>query len=81
MSATAKLFAHERSQAVRLPNEYRFAGREVRVTKVGDRVILKPLAPADAMPWDVIDQLGDTPFMPRGREQPRMPLERVVFRR
>jgi antitoxin VapB len=81
MSATAKLFTHGRSQAVRLPKEYRFAGREVRVTKVGDRVILEPLAPADAMPWDAIDQLGDTPFMPQGREQPRMPPERVVFKR
>ena len=81
MSATAKLFTHGRSQAVRLPKEYRFAGREVRVTKVGDRVILEPLAPADAMPWDEIDHLGDTPFMPRGREQPRKPPERVVFKR
>jgi antitoxin VapB len=33
MSVTAKLFMHGRSQAVRLPKEYRFAGREVRVTR------------------------------------------------
>ena len=69
MSATAKLFRHGRSQAVRLPKEYRFEGREVRITKVGDRVILEPLAPAVAMPWEEIDRLGDTPFMPQGREQ------------
>ncbi|MFI5015210.1 MAG: antitoxin [Hyphomicrobiales bacterium] len=79
MSAIAKLFKHGRSQAVRLPKEFRFEGREVRVTKVGDRVILEPLTPAEAMPWALIDQLGDTPFMPEGREQPEMPQDRVAF--
>jgi antitoxin VapB len=33
---TAKLFMHGRSQAVRLPKEFRFEGSEVRVSKVGD---------------------------------------------
>ena len=81
MSATAKLFTHGRSQAVRLPKEFRFEGREVRVTKVGDRVILEPLASGATMPWALIDQLGDTPFMPEGREQPEMPTDRVAFER
>ena len=81
MAATAKLFKHGRSQAVRLPKEFRFEGREVRVTKVGDRVILEPMTPADAMPWSTIDQLGDSPFMPEGREQPEPPVDRVVFER
>jgi antitoxin VapB len=31
------------SQLVLLPEEFRFDGTEVRVTKVGDRVILEPL--------------------------------------
>jgi antitoxin VapB len=43
MSATAKLFMHGRSQAVRLPEEFRFEGTEVRISKVGDKVILEPL--------------------------------------
>ena len=43
MSATAKLFMHGRSQAVRLPKEFRFEGSEVRVSKVGDKVILEPM--------------------------------------
>ena len=30
MSGTAKLFKHGRSQAVRLPKEFRFEGTEVR---------------------------------------------------
>ena len=37
---TAKLFKHGRSQAVRLPKEFRFEGTEVRVSRIGDKVIL-----------------------------------------
>jgi antitoxin VapB len=43
MAATAKIFMHGRSQAVRLPKEFRLPGTEVRVSKVGDKVILEPL--------------------------------------
>jgi antitoxin VapB len=39
---TAKLFMNGRSQAVRLPAEYRFEGNEVYITKEGDKVILSP---------------------------------------
>jgi antitoxin VapB len=37
MASTAKLFMHGRSQAVRLPKEFRLPGKEVRVSKVGDK--------------------------------------------
>jgi len=80
MRKAAKLFTHGRSQAVRLPKEFRFKGREVRATKVGDRVILEPLA-AEVMPWALIDQTGDQTFMSEGRAQPEMPRDRVVFER
>ena len=40
MNSTAKLFMSGRSQAVRLPKEFRFEGTEVRVSKVGDKVII-----------------------------------------
>ena len=40
---TAKLFENGRSQAVRLPKEYRFCGEEVAVNKVGDIVFLMPI--------------------------------------
>ncbi len=33
---TAKLFENGRSQAVRLPKEYRFSGNEVAANKIGD---------------------------------------------
>ena len=42
MTAKAELFMHGRSQAVRLPEEFRFEGTEVRVSKVGDKVIFEP---------------------------------------
>ena len=38
----AKLFENGRSQAVRLPKEYRFSGNEVAINKIGDVVILMP---------------------------------------
>jgi antitoxin VapB len=42
-TATAKLFRNGRSQAVRLPKEYRFSGDEVRIRREGDSVVLEPL--------------------------------------
>ena len=39
---TAKLFRNGRSQAVRLPKEFRFEGEEVEVHREGERVILEP---------------------------------------
>jgi antitoxin VapB len=41
---TAKLFWTGRSQAVRLPKEFRFQGKEVRIRKQGKSVILEPVA-------------------------------------
>ncbi len=43
MESTAKLFQNGRSQAVRLPKAFRFAGSEVKIRKEGDKVILEPL--------------------------------------
>ena len=72
MTATAKLFMHGRSQAVRLPKEFRFEGTEVRVSKVGDKVILEPVdkKPFDAAAWRAgLEQYRDIPFMADGRDQ------------
>lgn len=44
--ARAKLFQHGRSQAVRLPKEFRFEGTEVYVRRVGDDVVLSSRAKA-----------------------------------
>jgi antitoxin VapB len=39
---TAKLFQNGKSQAVRLPKEYRFRGSKVYVKKIGNAVVLIP---------------------------------------
>ena len=39
---TAKIFANGRSQAVRLPQKYRFQADEVVIQKLGDAVLLVP---------------------------------------
>jgi len=39
---TAKLFQNGKSQAVRLPKEYRFRGTKVYVKKMGNAVVLIP---------------------------------------
>lgn len=40
---TAKLFWSGRSQAVRLPKEYRFEGSAVRIRREGSAVVLEPV--------------------------------------
>ena len=45
---TAKIFKNGRSQAVRLPKEFRFDCDEVFVQKQGDKVILSAIEPG----WD-----------------------------
>jgi antitoxin VapB len=74
--ATAKIFKHGRSQAVRLPKEFRLPGKEVRVRRVGNAVVLEPMAQnADDIRalFAALDKYRDIPFMPKGREQPPMP--------
>ena len=39
---TAKIFYYGRSQAVRLPQKYRFQADEVVIQKLGDAVLLVP---------------------------------------
>ncbi|MFZ5780882.1 MAG: antitoxin [Pseudomonadota bacterium] len=50
---TAKVFWSGRSQAVRLPKEYRVAGDEVRIRRHGAAIVLEPL-PKD---WRWLDAL------------------------
>ena len=41
---TAKLFKNGESQAVRLPKEFRFPGKEVFIKRIGTAVVLLPKA-------------------------------------
>lgn len=78
---TAKIFKHGRSQAVRLPKEFRLPGSEVRVRRIGRGVLLEPMdEPFDTRAWFAkLDEYLDEPFMPDGRRQPPMPPARKVF--
>jgi antitoxin VapB len=40
---TTTLFTNGRSQAVRIPKELRFEGREVSIRRIGDGVLLMPV--------------------------------------
>ena len=68
MTMRAKLFENGRSQAVRLPKEYRFEGDEVRINKIGDIVILVPIKSK----WDnflkAVDMFSDD-FLSDGRAE------------
>jgi antitoxin VapB len=67
---TAKLFWSGRSQAVRLPKDFRFRGKEVRIRRHGDAVILEPLADD----WSWLDALAgdlDEDFARASAEEPR----------
>ena len=49
----AKIFWSGRSQAVRLPKEFRFEGNEVRIRRHGSAVILEPVTEG----WEWLDAL------------------------
>lgn len=64
---TAKVFENGRSQAVRLPKEYRFDADEVAVNKIGQVVMLMPKNGG----WESFMQaleLFSEDFMEDGRE-------------
>jgi len=67
---TAKLFRNGDSQAVRLPKEFRFEGRQVLIKRVGTAVVLLP----EGRAWDVLTESlrqFSADFMAR-RDQPVM---------
>ena len=80
MTKTAKLFTNGRSQAVRLPKEFRFPGDKVRIRKTPNGVLLQAIG-TDTKAWfERLDQFNAVePFMPEGREQP-LPTEREPFK-
>jgi antitoxin VapB len=65
----AKIFWSGRSQAVRLPKEFRFQGKEVRIRRRGSAVILEPVA--DDWTWlDSIVGKLDEDFVRAINQQP-----------
>jgi antitoxin VapB len=65
----AKIFWSGRSQAVRLPKDFRFQGDEVRIRRHGNAVILEPMAED----WTWLDSIAgalDEDFVQAVDEQP-----------
>jgi antitoxin VapB len=78
-SGIARLFTHGRSQAVRLPKEFRLPGDRVRVRHMGDGVLLEPIA-ADLDTWFAeLDRFTDVPLFEDGRNQPPTPADEDIF--
>jgi len=59
---TAKLFASGKSQAVRLPKEFRFAGTEVGISKFGQMVVLFSKDGADDLFFSSLGKFPDEFF-------------------
>jgi antitoxin VapB len=76
-SGRAKIFWSGRSQAVRLPKEFRFAGDEVTIRKEGHAVILEPIG-KPTWPrgfWAEFDRLPPLPADFELPERPAAPVE------
>ena len=73
---TAKLFQSGRSQAVRLPKQYRFQGSEVAVKHVGNGVLLLPIDD----PWQILEAGLEAfePGLQLSREQPETQLRELI---
>lgn len=77
-TGVGKLFKNGRSQAVRLPREFRFDGDQVKLRRVGRRgLLIEPLL--DPQSWFAeLDSLGGEVLLPGGRDQPQTPA-RLIF--
>ena len=75
---TAKLFRNGRSQAVRLPREFRFEGDEVRIRQLGAGVLLEPRI-TDVRQWFAQLDRFKSAFVKRASRQQPMTPRREVF--
>jgi antitoxin VapB len=75
---TVSHIAYGRSQAVRLPREFRFEGDEVRIRQVGEGVLLEPLI-SDIRKWFADLDRFKSAFMKKGtRQQPVTPRREIL---
>ena len=66
--ATAKVFMSGRSQAVRLPKEFRVAGSELTITRVGGSLVLTPIETGWGEFFAALQEFD--PVQPLMRDQP-----------
>ena len=74
ITTTAKVFASGRSQAIRLPKDFRVSGKEVQLTRVPGGILI-----SEGDPWDTFEEgcrkLGDEFFEAverRDRKSPQL---------
>jgi antitoxin VapB len=74
----AKLFMSGRSQALRLPKDFRMDGDEVTIRKCGNTLIITPKSGQEE--WDEwFERFNNMPGTLSEREQPREQQEREAF--
>lgn len=84
-NATAALFMNGRSQAVRLPQTFRFEGTRVKICKVKRGVLLEPLEEDKAFDAEEYFARLDlakkelSALRSQGRNQPAMPVREFPF--
>jgi antitoxin VapB len=72
----AKLFLNGRSQAVRLPKEFRFRGDKVHVRRVDNGVLLEPVL--EVKDWFArLDKFAQETPLETGLDQPSTPAREV----
>jgi antitoxin VapB len=74
----AKLFWNGRSQAVRLPKQFRFEGDRVRIRRMGSGILLEPVPDMKKESMEELfarmDAMGADPIFPEGRKQNLAPI-------
>jgi antitoxin VapB len=65
----AKLFKNGDSQAIRLPKEFRFKGKEVYIRREGSNVILSPIQSTVDLLLDILEQFPEN--LELERNQPK----------
>ncbi|HXB20383.1 MAG TPA: type II toxin-antitoxin system VapB family antitoxin [Candidatus Solibacter sp.] len=79
MSQFAKLFRNGSSQAVRLPQEFRFKGDKVRIRRSGNSVVLEPVIDNPAEWLAALRSIPADPDFMAQRNQRRTP-KRKIFK-
>ena len=75
--STAKVFMTGRSQAIRLPKEFRFEGAEVEIFRRGDEVILREKPVTVDQLFQALAQMPDDFYIEEREDEP--PQQREEF--
>lgn len=73
---TAKLFQNGKSQAVRLPKEYRFSGDKVLIKRMGKAVVLLPYQDSWSILFESLEQFSDD-FMSERQQPPEQERDNI----